>query len=102
MEEKLSFIMEWMAGQSTMTELWDRLDIAHPRLRLYRALLQEGRAGLEEMSRAPRRVWNKTAACVEKLITQLRKNKPRYGPLKHSRAFRGRHRREGGASGFYD
>ena len=82
MEEKFSFIMEWMANQSTMTELCRSFGISrtlgYAYIRRYR---QEGRAGLEEMPRAPRRVWNKTATCVEKLITQLRKNKPRYGPL---------------------
>ena len=75
MEEKLSFIMEWLASQSTMMELcrvvWD---LPHPWLRLHRRYLQEGMAGLEEQSRAPRRVWNKTAECVEKLIMQLRKS----------------------------
>ncbi len=41
-----------------------------------------GAAGLKERSRAPRRVWNRTAAQIERSIVGMRRRWPRMGPLK--------------------
>ena len=82
MEEKFSFVMEWLANQTTMKELCRSFGISRTLGYAYiNRFFQEGHAGLEERSRAPRRVWNKTADCVEDFVVQLRKNEPRYGPL---------------------
>ena len=43
--------------------------------------MTEGWKGLEELPRAPARIWNKTNPCVEKLIVGLRKKYPRYGAV---------------------
>ena len=82
MEEKFSFVMEWLANQTTMKELCRSFGISRTLGYAYiKRFFQEGHAGLEERSRAPRRVWNKTAECVEDFIVQLRRSQSRYGPL---------------------
>ncbi len=82
MEEKFSFVMEWLANQTTMKELCRSFGISRTLGYAYiRRYFQDGYAGLEEQPRAPRRVWNRTAECVEQLIIQLRKSDPRSGPL---------------------
>lgn len=83
MEEKISFIREWESGDSTVAELCRSFGIS--RTTAYRCIRRYqlyGRAGLESQSRAPRRVWNRTAKEVERAIVQLRRNKPRRGALK--------------------
>ena len=83
MDEKTSFIFEWESGESTVSALCEAFGIS--RTLAYRYIgryLQEGPAGLAEQSRAPRRVWNRTAADLEKAILELRRSKPRRGALK--------------------
>jgi transposase InsO family protein len=73
MEEKNSFIMEWMAEGSSVTELCRAYGIS--RTLGYRYIdryLESGREGLEERSRAPRRIWNKTPESVEDLVVSIR------------------------------
>ena len=83
MDEKASFILEWQSGESTFTALCKSFGVS--RTLGYRYVLRyllRGVAGLREQSRAPRRVWNRTAPSVERAIVRLRGKWPRIGPLK--------------------
>ena len=80
MEEKQSFIMEWLAGDSTMKELCKAFGISRTLGYEYVGrYLAGGLAGLKELSRAPRRVWNKTSRPVEKFIVEIRRKHGRWG-----------------------
>jgi transposase InsO family protein len=83
MDEKTSFILEWEAGESTVSALCQSFGIS--RTLAYRYInryLDYGPAGLQGQPRAPRRVWNRTAEEFEKVIVELRRQKPRRGALK--------------------
>jgi len=83
MDEKASFILEWESGESTFTALCKSFGVS--RTLGYRYVVRyllRGVAGLREQSRAPRRVWNRTAPSVERAIVRLRGKWPRIGPLK--------------------
>lgn len=83
MDEKASFIFEWESGESTVRALCESFGIS--RTLAYRYIgryLDHGRAGLLEQSRAPRRVWNRTAEDLEQAVIELRRKKPRHGALK--------------------
>jgi len=83
MDEKASFIFEWESGESTVSALCESFGIS--RTLAYRYIgryLDHGRAGLIEQSRAPRRVWNRTAEDLERAVIELRRRKPRLGALK--------------------
>jgi transposase InsO family protein len=83
MEEKASFVLEWESGEHTFTALCKSYGIS--RTLGYRYVLRfllRGVAGLKEQSRAPRRVWNRTAPGIEKAIVRIRDKWPRMGPLK--------------------
>jgi len=83
MDEKTSFIFEWESGESTVSALCESFGIS--RTLAYRYInryLDHGRAGLVGQSRAPRRVWNRTAEEVEQAVIELRRKKPRLGALK--------------------
>jgi len=83
MDEKSSFIFEWESGESTVSALCESFGISRTLAYRYIArYLDHGRAGLVEQSRAPRRVWNRTAADLEQAVFQLRRRKPRLGALK--------------------
>jgi transposase InsO family protein len=79
-QEKQSFIMEWRAEGVSVSELCRAFGISRTLGYAYiKRYQQYGFAGLEELSRAPLRVWNKTAACVEELIVAVRRARPRWG-----------------------
>jgi len=83
MDEKTSFILEWEAGESTVSALCQSFGIS--RTLAYRYInryLDYGPTGLQGQPRAPRRVWNRTAEEFEKAIVELRRQKPRRGALK--------------------
>jgi transposase InsO family protein len=83
MDEKASFILEWESGEHTFTALCRSYGVS--RTLGYRIVLRyllRGVAGLREQSRAPRRVWNRTAPEVERAIVGLRHKWKRIGPLK--------------------
>ena len=83
MDEKASFILEWQSGEGTFTALCKSFGIS--RTLGYRYVLRyllRGVAGLRERSRAPRRVWNRTAPDIERAIVGMRGKWPRIGPLK--------------------
>ena len=67
MEEKRSFIMEYLADGTSVTELCQAFGISRTLGYKYiRRYLEEGSAGLEERSRAPRRVWRRSSPLVVK------------------------------------
>ena len=90
MDEKASFVLEWESGQHTFTALCKSYGIS--RTLGYRYILRyllRGVAGLKEQSRAPRRVWNRTAPSIERAIVRIRGRWPRMGPLKNLSAAHG-------------
>lgn len=83
MQEKQSFIMEWLSGEASVTALCKEFGISRTLGYIYiNRYLQSGREGLEERPRTPKRVWNKTNPFMERLIVQIRKSRKRYGAEK--------------------
>jgi len=83
MEEKTSFVLEWESGESTVRALCEAFGISRTLGYRYIARYQDyGMAGLLERSRAPGRVWNRTAAELQQAVLELRRGKPRLGALK--------------------
>ena len=83
MDEKASFILEWESGQQTFKALCKSYGVSRTLgYRLVVRYMLRGVAGLQERSRAPRRVWNRTAPRVETAIVELRRKWKRLGPLK--------------------
>jgi transposase InsO family protein len=83
MEEKASFVLEWESGEHTFTALCRSFGVS--RTLGYRYIVRyllRGVAGLQEQSRAPRRVRNRTAPDIERAIVRMRGKWPRIGPLK--------------------
>src|SRR5258708_24537172 len=81
MEEKLRFILEYEAGEKSMTELCQRYDISretgYRTLRRYRA---SGLGGLLPHSHAAQRHGNQTAEEIEQQGLELRQAQMRWGP----------------------
>jgi len=93
MDEKSSFILEWESGESTVSALCESFGISRTLAYRYIArYLDYGRSGLLNQSRAPRRVWNRTAGDLEKAIVALRRAKPRRGALKLLEGLRSQYR----------
>jgi transposase InsO family protein len=83
MDEKASFILEWQSGEGTFSALCRYFGISRKLgYRYVVRFLLRGVAGLRERSRAPRRVWNRTAPDIERAIVGMRGKWPRIGPLK--------------------
>ena len=83
MDEKASFILEWESGEHTFKALCKSYGVSRALgYRLIARYLLRGVPGLREQSRAPRRVWNRTAPEVERAIVGLRHKWKRIGPLK--------------------
>jgi len=90
MDERTSFIFEWESGESTVSALCESFGISRTLAYRYIArYLDHGRVGLVEQSRAPLRVWNRTAEAVEQAVVELRRQKPRRGALKIQELLRG-------------
>jgi hypothetical protein len=82
MEEKTSFIMERHADDVTVAELCRSFGISRTLGYSYICRFKQARwKGLKQLSRAPRRVWNKTSSCGERLIVRLRRKYPHYGAM---------------------
>jgi transposase InsO family protein len=82
MDEKTSFIREYYAEGTCFSELCASFGISRTLGYKYLArYLRDGEAGLAELSRAPRRNRNRTAAVVEQLILHLRGRHPRWGAV---------------------
>ena len=102
MEEKFSFIMEWMANQSTMTELCRSFGISRTLGYVYiKRYLQEGRSGLRD-AQGPAAGLEQDRHLRGEAHHAAAQEQAAVRTAEHSRAFRGRHRREGTASGFHD
>ncbi len=83
MDEKASFILEWQSGEHSFAALCRAFGISRTLgCRYVLRFVLWGVAGLRERSRAPRRVWNRTAPRIERAIVRLRTRWPRMGPLK--------------------
>ena len=86
MEERLRFILEYEAGEESMSELCQRYGISRETgyltLRRYRGL---GLSGLQRQSHAAHRHPNQTAAEIEQKVLELRQAHMLWGPrkLKH-------------------
>ena len=82
-EERMRFVLEWEAGEQTVTELCGRYGIS--RKTGYKILgrwQQQRVAGLPDHSRAPQRHPNQMAAEIEQAVLELRRRHPRWGPRK--------------------
>ncbi len=86
MEEKLRFILEYEAGEESMTELCQRYDISRETgyltLRRYRLA---GLAGLLSKSHAAHRHRNQTPVEIEEKVLELRQAHMHWGPRKLKR-----------------
>lgn len=86
MEERLRFILEYEAGEESMTELCQRYEISRETgyltLRRYRTA---GIGGLLPRSHAAQRHGNQTSAEIEQLVLDLRQAHMRWGPRKLKR-----------------
>jgi transposase InsO family protein len=82
MEEKVSFILEWQAGES-VAELCRAFGISRTLgYRYIHRYLENGTEGLKELSSSPGRAWNRTDEDLERAVVELRKKWRRYGALK--------------------
>jgi len=93
MDEKASFILEWESGEHTFKALCESYGVSRTLgYRLVLRYLLRGVGGLRQQSRAPRRVWNRTAPKVETAIVELRRRWKRTGPLKIQQLLNERYR----------
>src|SRR5437660_6808708 len=86
MEERLRFILEYEAGEESMTELCQRYDIS--RETGYRTLHRaraSGLSGLLPQSHAAHRQGNQTPEEIEQKVLELRQAHMRWGPRKLKR-----------------
>ena len=73
-EKRKQFLAEYASGQATMSELCRAYGISRPTgYEVLRRYEEQGEAGLEEHSRAPRRHPNQTAAEIEAAVLELRR-----------------------------
>ncbi len=93
MEEKASFILEWESGEHSFSALCKSYGVSRTTgYRLVASYRLRGVQAIRQRSRAPRRVWNRTAPEVERAIVGLRRRWKRLGPLKISRFLTERYR----------
>ena len=82
-EQRKQFVAEYLSGQGTMTELCQAYEISRPTgYAVVRCYARCGELGLEERSRAPRRHPNQTPVEIEQAVLELRREHPRWGPVK--------------------
>jgi transposase InsO family protein len=80
-EKRKQFLAEYKSGQWTMTELCRLYGITRPTgYAVLRRFAEQGEAGLEERSRAPRWHPNQTARAIEEPVLELRREHMRWGP----------------------
>ena len=83
MDEKLSFVVEHLRGEWTMSALCEEWGISRKTgykwVSRYR---RDGPAGLAERSRAPRRHARSMSPAVVDAIVELRRRRPHWGPRK--------------------
>jgi putative transposase len=86
MEARVRLVLEYEQGEATMTELCRAYEVSRETgyywLRRYR---RGGVESLEDLSRAPERHPNQTAAEIERQVLELRRAHMRWGPRKLKR-----------------
>ena len=83
MDQKEEFILLWKTAKFTVTALSETFSISRPTAYKYiNRYKTYGLPGLIELSRAPRKVANKTPDRIEAEILRLRKMHPRWGAPK--------------------
>ena len=92
MEQKLKFVSLAGSARFSITELCQEFGISrktgHKWIKRYG---QDGQKGLEERSRAPKSVANRTAEEVERLICGEKRLHPTWGPKKIHRILTTKH-----------
>jgi transposase InsO family protein len=82
-EKRKQFLAEYASGQGTISELCRAYGISRPTgYEVLRRYQEQGEAGLDEQSRAPRRHPNQTAAEIEAAVLELRRAHMTWGPRK--------------------
>ena len=80
-EKRRQFLAEYESGDWTMSDLCRAYGITRPTgYAVLRRHEEDGEAGWEERSRAPRRHPNQTPAEIEEQVLALRRKHPRWGP----------------------
>ena len=80
MDQKKEFILLWKSNRYTLTELSNMFEVSRPTLYKYLRRYQDyGMKGLEELSRVPKTIANKTPDVIEQEIVRLRNRHPRWG-----------------------
>jgi transposase InsO family protein len=83
LDERKRWIEEWKKGEEDFAELCRRFGIARQTgYKWTRRYAQQGEAGLEEQSRAPRHCPQALSQSVVDAIVELRRQHPRWGPRK--------------------
>ena len=83
MDERVSFIADWLVGDETMTELCGRYAVSRKTGYKWRARYEaEGSPGLAERSRAPLIHGLATPPALVEKILDLRRCRPTWGPRK--------------------
>ena len=94
-EQRKAFIEEYEGGLVTMAELCRMYEISRETgYKWVKRYEQYGWEGLEDGSRAPQRHPNQTAAELEARIVDLRREHPRWGPLKLQAYLRAKYNRK--------
>ena len=92
MEEKQRFVSLAQSGHFTVSELCEEFGISrksgHKWLGRYASA---GMAGLQERSRAPKKVTNRTEEAVERIIVSEKRHHPTWGPKKIQRVLTTKH-----------
>jgi transposase len=80
MEQKEEFILLWQTGSYSVTALSEMFSISRPTAYKYIERFKRfGLPGLQELSRSPKTIANKTHPRIEEEIIKLRKQHPRWG-----------------------
>lgn len=80
-ERRQQFVAEYGSGEWRLTDLCRAYGISRPTgYEVLRRHQQQGEAGLEDCSRAPRRHPNQTPREIEAQVLALRRQHPRWGP----------------------
>ena len=94
-EQRKEFVEEYEGGLVPMAELCRMYEISRETgYKWVKRYEQYGRAGLEDLSRAPQRHPNQTAPELEEAIVGLRREHPRWGPLKLQAYLRAKYSRK--------
>ncbi len=92
MEQKLKFVSAFASGHFTKTELCREYGISRKTGdKWINRYAEQGAKGLEERSRAPKSVANRTAEEVERLICGEKRLHPTWGPKKIHRILTTKH-----------